>query len=455
MSIRQPDRREHVVIVGGGFAGLAAAQRLKRANVDITLVDRRNFHLFQPLLYQVATGELSPSNIASPLRGILRRQKNTKVLMGNVVGFDLDRNVVELASGELNFDHLIVATGSTHHYFGNEQWRERAPGLKTVEDATEIRRRILAAFEAAERAQDPDDVRKCLTFVIVGAGPTGCELAGALAEVAHNTMAKDFRNIDPKTARILLIEPSEHPLNYFPAPLPQKANEALERLGVDVMRGYHVTDIGDDSVQIRHVDKNEQSEIFAHTVIWAAGVRGSSLGKMLCDEAGLEHGRAGRVSVLNDCSLPGYPSVFVCGDLAIFEGEDGNELPCLAPVAGQMGKHAAECIIRDQKNRPRKPLRYLDKGSLAVIGRYRAVGSIGKLKMHGPIAWALWLFVHLMFITRFRNRLLVLIQWGWAFFTHDRSSRLITGETGNVGDPLREFTESDPVGNDDPVTHTV
>ena len=424
--------KPQVVIVGGGFAGLAAAQRLNKADVELTLIDRRNFHLFQPLLYQVATGELSPSNIASPLRGILRKQSNIKVMLDDVTGFDLGQQRVHLRSGEISFDYLVVAAGSTHHYFGNDHWRDRAPGLKTIEDATEIRRRVLGAFEAAEKAEDPEQVSSCLNFVIVGAGPTGCELAGALAEVAYHTMARDFRNIDPRDAKILLVEPSEHPLSHFPAPLPEKASEALGRLGVEIVSGFKIADVAEDSVTIESIDTGEQRRISTRTVLWAAGVKGSPLGQQLCESARINVGPHGRVPVDEQCTIPGHPRVFVCGDLAIYKDEEGKDLPCLAPVAGQMGTYAADCIIADRKAEWRPQFRYSDKGSMAVLGRYHAVGCIGKRKLSGITAWALWLFVHLMFITRFRNRVLVLVQWGWAFFTHDRSSRLITeAEDGN------------------------
>jgi len=428
MSTSQPNAtRKQVVIVGGGFAGLAAAQELRRADCDVTLIDQRNFHLFQPLLYQVATGELSPANIAAPLRAILRRQRNTAVELGEVVGFDLKRHRVLLRDHELPFDYLVLATGSTQHYFGHQSWKKFAPGLKTVEDATDIRRRILSAFEVAERSHDAEQIDECLTFVIVGAGPTGCELAGALAEVAYQTLAADFRRIDPKRARILLIDPSGNPLDFYPAPLPVKAAEALQELGVKIIRGCYVTDVKENAVTLHSKADDTDTVIRTRTVLWAAGVKASPLGEALCGQAGIETGRGGRVPVTSDCSIEGFPNIFVCGDLAIFIDPDDGELPGLAPVAGQMGRHAAESMKRDLKNKPRKAFRYFDKGSLAVIGRFRAVGTIGKWKLHGFVAWAIWLLIHLMYITRFRNRVLVLIQWGWAFFTRDRSSRLITG----------------------------
>ena len=421
------EQRPRVVIVGGGFAGLAAAKTLRRCAVDVTLVDRRNFHLFQPLLYQVATGELSPSNISAPLRSLLENQPNARVLLGEVDRFDLQDRVVELDALSLKFDYLILATGSTHHYFGNDQWAPFAPGLKTVENATEIRRQILSAFEAAERCEDPQERAEILTFVIVGGGPTGCELAGALSDVAYHVMRKEFRSFSPSEARIVLVEPDDNPLQHFPEPLPARAGKDLEGLGVELVNGKHVTDIGAEYVELTDKTTSEKSRLSTRTVIWAAGVKASSLGQILCKQAGVAPARGGKVPVQNDSSVEGFPHVFVCGDLASFQDEAGQELPGLAPVASQMGRHAAKMIIADLKSKPRKPFRYFDKGSLAVIGRFRAVGTLGSWRLKGLVAWFLWLFVHLMYITQFRNRLLVLIQWGWTFFTHDRSSRLITG----------------------------
>ncbi|MCC9602632.1 NAD(P)/FAD-dependent oxidoreductase [Stieleria sp. JC731] len=432
----------HVVIIGGGFAGLAAAQQLKRAPVDVTLVDRRNFHLFQPLLYQVATGELSPANIASPLRAILEKHDNVEVLLDEVEEFDLESRRVQLSHSELHFDYLVVATGSTHHYFGNDHWSEFAPGLKTVEDATEIRAKILEAFEAAELEDDPNVIDELLTFVIVGGGPTGCELAGALAEVAYRTLKHEFRKIDPTQAKVILVEPSDAPLHFFPSPLPQKATRALKALGVKVMTGFHVTDVQRHSVLLTSRDGDSKETIGTRNIIWAAGVKASPLGVQLCQQAGLTAARGGRVPVTSDCSLESNDHIFVCGDLASFNDAKKGELPGLAPVASQMGHHAAKCIRADLAKQPRKTFRYFDKGSLAVIGRLHAVGSIGKFKLHGFVAWAIWLLIHLMYITRFRNRILVLVQWGWAFFNRDRSARLITGRNRMRGAATREKTHS-------------
>ncbi|MCO8121637.1 NAD(P)/FAD-dependent oxidoreductase [Stieleria sp. TO1_6] len=426
------DDKPSVIVIGGGFAGLAAVQSLKRADVRITLIDRRNHHLFQPLLYQVATGELSPSNIASPLRSILNRQPNAQVLLGEVTDISLADQQVQMNDQALHYDYLIVAAGSSHHYFGNDHWSELAPGLKTVENATEIRRRILTAFETAERCQDPVEVAEQLTFVIVGAGPTGCELAGAIAEVAFHSMARDFRSIDPQQTRVVLIEPSENPMHFYPPPLPQRTHRDLTALGVEVLCGYHVKQIEPTEVVLSSTTDLPDKTIRTRTVVWAAGVQAVPMGETISRQAGVERKRSGRVVVGPDVSIEGHSNVFVCGDLASLETAEHGELPCLAPVASQMGRHAGRCIIADAKGKPRKPFHYFDRGSLAVIGRYRAVGTIRNFKVQGFVAWFLWLFVHLMYITRFRNRILVLVQWGWTFLTRDRSSRLITNAPSTV-----------------------
>lgn len=417
--------RPRVVIIGGGFAGLSAAKSLRRAEVEVCLVDRRNFHLFQPLLYQVATGELSPANIASPLRGILRKQKNARVLLGEVKDISLDSKTVQLTDQVVPFDYLILAAGSTHHYFGNEHWSKLAPGLKTVENATEIRRQILGAFEAAERATDTSQIKDMLTFVVVGAGPTGCELAGALSEVAYHTLRHDFRNIDPRQTRIILVEASGKPLEVYAEPLPTRAAEDLHKLGVEIIANTKVVDIQPTHVTICGIEDEQTRQINTRTVIWGAGVKGVELGEKLCASANIQPARDGRVPVNSNTSLETHPNVFVCGDLASFQDEKRGELPGLAPVATQMGRHAGRSIVADLHGKPRKPFRYKDKGSLAVIGRYSAVGEIGGYKAKGFIAWFLWLAVHLMYITMFRNRALVLIQWGWTFLSRDRSARLI------------------------------
>ncbi len=415
-----------MVIVGGGFGGLYAALSLGRVPVRVTLLDRRNFHLFQPLLYQVATGALSPANIAAPLRSILRRQRNARVLLAEVTGFDAARRRVLLRDGEVPYDFLIVAAGASHHYFGHPEWAERAPGLKTVEDATEIRRRILLAFEAAEREPAPARRAAWLTFVVVGGGPTGVELAGALAEIARHTLRHDFRTINPAEARILLVEGTERVLPPYPPVLSRKAAESLAHLGVTVVTGAVVTDIQPDRVTLRHGDASE--EIAARTLLWAAGVQASPLGKALQEAAGAELDRAGRVVVGPDLTLPGHPEVFVIGDLAHCRQPDGKPLPGVAPVAMQQGRYVAQAIQARLRGETVPPFRYRDRGNMATIGRAAAVADLGWVRLSGLFAWLLWLFIHLLYVVEFENRLLVLLQWSWNYLTWNRSARLITGE---------------------------
>jgi NADH:ubiquinone reductase (H+-translocating) len=411
----------HVVIVGGGFAGLYCARALRRAPVRVTVIDRRNFHLFQPLLYQVATASLSPADIAGPIRAILRRQANAQVWMGEVVDVDRTRRTVSLADGvDVSWDYLVLATGATHAYFGHDEWAEHAPGLKTVDDAIEIRRRFLLAFEEAEREGDPEARRRLLTFVIVGAGPTGVELAGAMAEIARRVMPNDFRAIDTAAARVLLLEAADRVLPPYPPELSEKARRQLEALGVEVRTGAMVTGMGDG-----HVTVGETERIEAGNVFWAAGVSASPLGERL----GVETDRAGRVRVEPDCSIPGDPRVFVVGDLATVEGPDGTQVPGVAPAAIQMGKHVARTILRDLEGKAREEFRYRDKGDLATIGRAAAVARIGTLRIGGFVAWILWALVHILYLIGFRNRLLVMIQWAWAYLTYQRGIRLITGST--------------------------
>jgi NADH dehydrogenase len=409
--------RPHVVIVGGGFGGLYCARALGRAPVDITLVDRRNYHLFQPLLYQVATASLSPADIASPIRGILRRQRNVEVWMAEAMEVDVERRVVELKDGRLHYDYLVLATGATHAYFGHDDWAPLAPGLKTVDDAVEIRRRFLLAFEAAEREADPDARRSLLTFVVVGAGPTGVELAGAMAEIARQSIPRDFRFIDTASARVILLEGAERVLPPYPPELSERAHRQLERLGVEVRTGAFVT----------HIDAREvhvgDDVIPAGNVYWAAGVAASPLGRSL----GAPVDRAGRVIVAPDCSIPDHPEVFVIGDLAQIRDEHGNPLPGVAQVAIQSGRHVAAMIRGDLADRPRKPFRYRDLGNLATIGRNAAVADFGRLRFSGYFAWLVWVFVHILNLIGFRNRLLVMIQWAWAWLTYQRGIRLITG----------------------------
>jgi NADH dehydrogenase len=428
--------QHHVVIIGGGFGGLYAAQRLGRAGARVTLIDRRNFHLFQPLLYQVATGGLSPANIASPLRSVLRRQENTEVMMADVV--DVDVNMRRLFFREphlapLDYDTVIVATGSQFNYFGHDEWQAVAPGLKSIEDATEIRRRVLSAFENAELETNPERQRYLLTFVVVGGGPTGVELSGAVAEVAHYTLHRDFRTIDPHDAKVLLFEAGPAILTMFPESLRAKAEQGLARLGVDVRKNVKVTDIHSGGVTIQEGD--QQHDIAAATVLWTAGVKASSLGEKLATSAGQTVDRAGRVVVEPDCSLPGHPEIFVIGDLASFSHQDNKPLPALAPVAMQQGRYVADLIARRlDRQPPPPPFHYHDKGTLATIGRSKAVAHIGWLELSGFIAWVTWLFVHLMYLVQFHNRVLVLIQWSYNYFSRGRAARLITGEAERVGE---------------------
>jgi NADH:ubiquinone reductase (H+-translocating) len=409
----------HVVIAGGGFGGLYAARELRRTRVRVTLIDRRNFHLFQPLLYQVATASLSPADIATPIRTILRKQKNTEVWMGEVCDIDVAGKQVVLADGAaVSYDYLILATGATHAYFGRDEWAEHAPGLKTIEDATAIRRRFLLAFEAAEREADPAARQRLLTFVIVGAGPTGVELAGAMSEIARTVMPSDFRSIDTTTTRIVLVEGLERVLPTYPEELSGKARQQLEKLGVEVRTRALVTEIAEDHVLIG------DERIDAQNVFWAAGVAASKLGARL----GVETDRAGRVVVAPDCSVPGHPELFVVGDLAACRDADGRQVPGVAQGAMQMGRHAARQIGRDITGNGREAFSYFDKGDLATIGRAAAVARMGRLKLSGFVAWVIWVVVHIMYLIGFRNRLLVMLQWGWAYLTYHRGIRLITGD---------------------------
>ena len=409
----------HVVILGGGFAGLRVAKALKGAPVRVTLVDARNFHLFQPLLYQVATASLSPADIATPIRHILRDQSNLEVWLGEAVDVDTERQVVRLADGELSYDYLVVATGVTHAYFGNDEWAPRAPGLKTIEDATEIRRRFLIAFEAAEREADPAARQALLTFVIVGGGPTGVELAGAMAEIARQVMPGDFRAIDTKTARIILVEGLPRVLPAYEEDSSERARRQLHRLGVEVRTDALVTEIDEDRVVI-----GDGEEIAASNVFWAAGVKASPLGTRL----GVPVDRAGRVEVEPDLTIPGHREVFVAGDLARLE-QDGEPVPGVAPAAMQMGRYVAKMIRRDLKGQDRTPFRYFDKGSLATIGRAAAVAEFGKIHLSGFIAWITWAVVHILYLIGFRNRLVVMIQWAWAWLLYQRGIRLITNDS--------------------------
>ena len=416
-----------VVIVGGGFGGLGAAQALKKAAVQVTLIDRRNFHLFQPLLYQVATGWLSPANIASTLRATLRRQKNARVLLAEAVDIDAKGRRVVLSDGSVEYDTLIVATGSHHHYFGNASWEKIAPGLKTVEDATEIRRRIFIAFEAAERESDAEKLKALLTFIVVGGGPTGVELAGALGEIANDTLKYDFRSIDSSQARILLFEGGERILPSYPSQLSGKATEFLVALGVNVDVKTVVTELDQESVTVKRGETVER--IPCRTVIWAAGVQASSLGQVLAKAAGAQVDRQGRIIVEPDLTIVGHPEIFVIGDLANYSHEGGRPLPGVAPVAMQQGEYVARSIENRIRHKDAgAPFKYHDLGSMAIIGRASAVAHMGEFQCAGFFAWLMWLFVHLVQLVEFENKVLVLIQWGWYYFSRNRAARLITGE---------------------------
>jgi len=414
-----PNDKLRVVIIGAGFGGLEAARLVAKLPVHITVIDRKNHHTFQPLLYQVATAGISPAEIAAPVRWILRGRKNVEVLLGEVVDFDLQQRHVKLADLEIPYDYLIVATGARHSYFGHDEWEPLAPGLKTIEDALEIRRRVLLAFELAERQAIAKEPKLPLNFVIVGAGPTGAELAGTLAEIARQVLRKEFVSIDPKRTRIILLEGGTRILPAYAPDLSASAVRQLEKLGVEVRASALVTKIAPGEVWVG------AECIPAAVVLWAAGVAASPLGKKL----GAPTDRSGRVLVNGDLSLRQHPEVFVIGDLASLKDEAGNPVPGVAPAAMQQGRAAAKTIARDLKNQPRKDFHYLDKGSLATIGRAAAIAQFGKLHISGYFAWLAWLFVHIFFLIGFRNRLIVLIQWAWSYVTYERGARLITGDS--------------------------
>ena len=413
------DERPHVVIIGGGFGGLAAARELKDAPVRITVIDRSNHHVFQPLLYQVATAGLAPSDITVPIRWRLRKQQNTSVLLGEVIAIDPERRVVTLnsAPGELHYDFLVVASGARHGYFAHPEWEKNAPGLKTIEDAHEILQRLLLAFERAELATTAAERTAQLTFVVVGGGPTGVELAGAMAELAHGKLYREFRHSDPRQSRVILVEAGPRLLAAFPVDLAAKAQQALEHLHVEVRLGTPVTQVDSGSVSIG------DELVRTHTVLWAAGNVASFLGAQL----GAPVDRAGRVKVAKDVSVPAHPEIFVVGDLGYFEREDGTPVPAVAPTANQTGVHAAKMILRTLRNEPRQPFHYFNKGELATIGRSKAVAAFGRLHLSGTFTWLLWLFVHLLYLVGFRNRLSVLVQWGYAYLAYQRGVRLIAG----------------------------
>jgi NADH dehydrogenase len=417
-----------VVVIGAGFGGLEAARNLAKLPLRVTVIDRKNHHTFQPLMYQVATAGISPAEIAAPIRWILRGHKNVEVLLGEVIGFDLSQKLVKLADLDIPYDYLVVAAGARHSYFGHDEWAPLAPGLKTIEDALEIRRRVLLAFELAERATLAGEPEPPLNFVIVGGGPTGVELAGTLAEIAKMVLQDEFATIDPKLTRIILLEGGPRILPAYPPDLSASAVRQLEKLGVEVRAPSMVTNIEPGVVWVG------QERIPAAVVLWAAGVQASSLGKKL----GAQVDRAGRVPVAPDLSLPGHPEVFVIGDLATLKDKHGNLLPGVAPVALQEGRAVAKTIASDLKRQPRKDFHYFDKGNLATIGRAAAVAQIRKLHISGYFAWLAWLFVHIFFLIGFRNRIIVLIQWAWSYLTYERGARLITGDTTLPGWTIRK-----------------
>jgi len=429
-----------VVIVGGGFAGLYAAKALANQPVEVTLVDRKNHHTFQPLLYQVATAVLSPGEIASPLRRILHRARNTEVLLGEVVGFDTAARRVLLKDGaELAYDYLIVAAGARHSYFGHEDWAADAPGLKTVEDALEIRRRVLLAFEHAEREAYLTGKHQPLSFAVIGGGPTGVELAGAIADIARRAMATDFKAIDTTEARVTVFEGAPHILGVYPEELSIKARRQLEELGVEVRTNSLVSAVEPGRIKVG------EEWIPASVILWATGVAASPLGKAL----GVPTDRAGRVLVEPDLSLPGHPNIFVLGDMASLKDTNGIVVPGLGAAATQEGKDTAANIARDLRGEKRVPFRYKDKGSMATIGRNRAVAQIGKLQFTGLIAWLLWAFVHVFLLIGFKNRLMTMREWMWAYFTRERSARLITDLGEEAATPARPASPQVPIQGSD------
>ncbi|PSF37178.1 FAD-dependent oxidoreductase [Aphanothece hegewaldii CCALA 016] len=428
--MNQTNKKPQVVIIGGGFAGLNAAKALKNAPVDVTLIDKRNFHLFQPLLYQVATGTLSPADISTPLRLVLRNHRNTQVILDEVIDLDPDAQQVILNDHPpVPYDTLIVATGVSHHYFGNDHWKAYAPGLKTVEDAVNMRRQIFAAFEAAEKESDPEQQKAWLTFVIVGGGPTGVELAGAITEIANSSLKGDYRRIDPGDAEIILIEGLDRLLPPYTPDLSEKAEKTLVSRGVTVMTKAMVTDIKADLVTVKVNDEIQQ--ISAKTVLWAAGVKASKMGEIIAQRAQAKIDRSGRVMVESDLSVAGYPNLFVIGDLANFSHQGDKPLPGVAPVAVQEGKYIAKLIQKRLIGETLEPFTYSDAGSLAVIGQNAAVIDLKFIHLSGFIAWFIWVWAHIYYLIEFDNKLIVMLEWGWNYFTHGRGARLITGEASS------------------------
>lgn len=426
--------KPNVAIIGGGFGGLQAAKELGRKPVEVTLIDKKNHHTFQPLLYQVATAVLSPGEIASPIRRILHKYKNIEIILGEAADFDVENQIVKLKdNSEIPFDYLIVAAGARHSYFGHDDWEDSAPGLKTIEDAVEIRSRVLLAFEHAEREAYLKGTHKPINFVVVGAGPTGVELAGAIAGIARLALAKDFNLIDTKKARVMLFEGGDRVLNTFAPELSERAKKDLEDLGVEVFLNSFVTDLKDGNVKVG--DKWIECDV----ALWATGVAASPLGKAL----GAETDKAGRVFVREDLTIPNHKNIFVIGDMASLKRETGELVPGVAPAAIQMAENAAANILRDLRGEERKPFKYWDKGSMATIGRSRAIVEAGRFKLTGFIAWLAWLFVHVLSLIGFKNRLYVLSEWFWAYLTRERSARLITGDAEQLRHAIR-FLEAKP-----------
>ncbi|HEY9803789.1 MAG TPA: NAD(P)/FAD-dependent oxidoreductase [Leptolyngbyaceae cyanobacterium] len=424
------NKPHNVVIIGGGFGGLYTAKNLKSTNVNVTLIDKRNFHLFQPLLYQVATGTLSPGDISSPLRSVFSKSKNTKVLLGEVNDIDPKAQQVMMGDQVINYDTLIVATGANHSYFGKDNWQEFAPGLKTVEDAIEMRRRIFGAFEAAEKETDPAKRSAFLTFVIVGGGPTGVELAGAIAELAYKTLKEDFRNIDTSETKILLLQGGERILPHIAPELSEEATISLQKLGVVIHTNTRVTNIENNIVTFKQ--GGEVKEIPSQTILWAAGVKGSAMGQILAQRTDVECDHAGRVIVEPDLTIRGYKNIFVVGDLGNFSHQDGKPLPGVAPVAKQQGEYVAKLIKRRLKGHTLPQFHYNHVGSLAMIGQNLAVVDLGLIKLTGFLAWVFWLVIHIYFLIEFDTKLLVVFQWAWNYMTRNRRSRLITGREAFV-----------------------
>ena len=425
--------RPNIVIIGGGFGGLWAAKSLAEKPVDVTLIDRKNHHVFQPLLYQVATAVLSPGEIAQPIRRILHKADNIEVLLGEVVGFDKENNLVTLADGsQISYDYLIVAGGARHSYFGHDEWEYDAPGLKTIEDAVEMRRRILVAFETAERDAYLTGKQKQLNFVVVGGGPTGVELAGAIADIARKALAKEFKAIETRTAKVMLFEGSDKILGTFGTHLSDSAKQQLESLGVEVHLNSFVADVEPGRVKVGN------HWIDCDVVLWATGVAASPLGK----ELGAEIDKAGRVLVEKDLSLKGFPNIFVIGDMAFLLQENGEPVPGVSPAAMQMGRATADNILAELKGKPRENFVYRDKGTMATIGRKKAIAQLAGMKFKGLIAWMMWLFLHVFFLIGFRNRLAVLVEWFWAYLTRERSARLITGDAGEMPKPAVDLTSA-------------